>query len=185
MENVTQSPGGWRMGSHVSAGGMDHRLHCAYAAVFPLCCASSFVFPSARHSGDAPGRSSMPLAGGNDDDEWSEAWAEYKRECAEEAAEAAAAGITDADVANQTAPNPEPQKPAPLSDGTTHAHACCRSRSASRCSCCRACDGSHTQVTLSLGSLSLFPHCAHAVPLSVLHSRVHRAFQPPSLKYVA
>jgi hypothetical protein len=70
----------------------------------------------------------MPLEGGADE-EWSEAWAEYKRECAEEAAEAAAAGITDADVANQTAPNPEPQKPAPLSDGPTHthphAHTCC------------------------------------------------------------
>ena len=102
----------------------EYWLHwqCADTVPFSLCAAllHSFARPS-DHRGDAPARSSMPLEGGGDE-EWSEAWAEYKRECAEEAAEAAAAGITDADVANQTAPNPEPQKPAPLSDGPVHAH---------------------------------------------------------------
>ena len=48
------------------------------------------------------------------DDEWSAAWAEYRRECKTEEEEAAAKGITDEDVRNQTAPDAPQQPPPPL-----------------------------------------------------------------------
>jgi hypothetical protein len=53
----------------------------------------------------------MPVEkeGADADDEWSEAWAAYKRDCAAEEAEARARGITDEDVANQTSPPDEPR----------------------------------------------------------------------------
>jgi hypothetical protein len=71
-------------------------------------------------SGDSAAASGLPADGegsaAGGEDEWSEAWAEYKRECAEEAAEAAARGITDADVAAQSAPSPPPPVVQPLSE---------------------------------------------------------------------
>ena len=68
-------------------------------------------------SGDAAAASSFPVehSAPADDDEWSEAWAEYKRECAEEDADAAARGITDSDVATQTSQPEQPLPPKPLS----------------------------------------------------------------------
>lgn len=52
-----------------------------------------------------------------EEDEWSEAWAEYKKECAEEEEDARNKGITDDDVKNQTAPDEPALAPKPLSQG--------------------------------------------------------------------
>jgi len=60
--------------------------------------------------------SSLPVDNDHPDEEWSEAWAEYKRAAAEEEAEARANGITDEDVENQTKPIEPPPKPEPLSE---------------------------------------------------------------------
>ncbi len=71
----------------------------------------------AWHSGDAAAAGSLPERDAGAVDEWSEAWAEYKKDCAEEAAEAARLGITDADVAKQNAAVDVPQPLKPLTDG--------------------------------------------------------------------
>jgi hypothetical protein len=73
----------------------------------------SFLFCSAPSDGAANAHKPETLA----DDEWSEAWAEYRRECKEEDDEARAKGITDEDVKNQTAPDVPQEAPKPLSAG--------------------------------------------------------------------
>jgi hypothetical protein len=72
--------------------------------------------PSVRPcSGSAPTDSVDPRRAETlADDEWSEAWATYRQECAAEEAEARARGITEEDVANQTAADPPQARPRPL-----------------------------------------------------------------------
>lgn len=68
-------------------------------------------------SGDSAAASSLPVDDAAPaDDEWSEAWADYKRECLEEEQEAAARGITDSDVAAQTTQPEQPLPPKPLTN---------------------------------------------------------------------
>jgi len=74
--------------------------------------------PFAGEQGEGAAAGSVaPAEAGTNDDEWSEAWAAYKRDCAEEAAEAAAKGLTDANTA-QPAADAAPPAPQPLSDAT-------------------------------------------------------------------
>jgi hypothetical protein len=81
---------------------------CMLLTVASVCCALS-----APSDGSVDAHKPETLG----DDEWSEAWAEYRRECKEEDEEARAKGITEEDVKNQTAPDVPQEAPKPLSAG--------------------------------------------------------------------
>ena len=74
----------------------------------------SFIFSVTLSPGDGVDLRIPETLG---EDEWSESWAEYQKECAAEEEDAKARGITEEDVKNQTAPDPVPNKPKPLSQG--------------------------------------------------------------------